>query len=46
METDAREVPDGDDEPPFVTLGKLLRKKISVASLATAIEKHGIWAAT
>ncbi|WP_153146436.1 hypothetical protein [Dechloromonas sp. H13] len=44
METDAREVPDGEDEPPLVTLGELLRKKISVASLATAIEKHEIWA--
>ncbi len=42
MGNERREIPNEDDNP-FVSLGDLLSKKVSVATLATAIEKHGIY---
>lgn len=38
-----REIPDGEDGNPFLTLGQLLGLKISVGTLASAIEQHGIY---
>ncbi len=37
------EIPDEDAGNPFISIGELLCKKISVATLATAIEKRGIY---
>ena len=38
-----RAVPDDENGNPFRNLGDLLRAKVSVITLATAIEKHGIY---
>jgi len=43
MKGDARAVPDDEDGNPFLTLGQLLRIDVSVGTLATAIEQHGIY---
>ncbi len=42
MGNERREIPN-DDDNPFVNLGDLLSKKVSVATLATAIETKGIY---
>ena len=38
-----RTTPDDENGNPFRTLGDFLREKVSVVTLATAIEKHGIY---
>ena len=43
MKGQAREVPDDEDGNPFRTLGELIGINISVGTLATAIEQHGIY---
>jgi hypothetical protein len=43
MKGDARAVPNEEDGNPFLTLGQLLGINISVGTLATAIEQHGIY---
>jgi len=42
MEKESREIPN-DEDNPFVSIGELLSENISVATLATAIEKKGIF---
>jgi hypothetical protein len=38
-----RSIPDWEDGNPFLDLGTLLMRDISVATLATAIDRHGIY---
>src|SRR5690349_14686249 len=43
MDKELREIPDEEDDNPFVCLAQLLYRGVSVATLATAIERHGIY---
>lgn len=43
MSTRGRDIPDEEDGNPFLTLGQLLGIKVSVGTLASAIEQQGVY---
>lgn len=43
MKINAPEIPDDENGNPFMTLGELIKSKISVGTLASAIEQYGIY---